>query len=48
MTLNNFHQHVSSKIYARGEEYYEMGMIDNVEHNHPDTWTAEANCISLR
>jgi hypothetical protein len=41
MNLNNFHKHVSHKIYERGEEYYENDMVDNVEHDYPDTWTAE-------
>ena len=41
MNLNNFHKHTSHKIYDRGEDYYESGMIDNVEHDSPDTWTAE-------
>ena len=41
MNLNDFHKHVSRKIYERGEEYYEDDMIDNVEHDYPDTWTAE-------
>jgi len=41
MKLNDFHKHVSRKIYERGEEYYEDDMVDNVEHDYPDTWTAE-------
>ncbi|MDR0606428.1 MAG: SWIM zinc finger family protein [Bacteroidales bacterium] len=41
MNLNNFHKYISSKIYERGEEYYEDNMVDNVEHAYPDTWTAE-------
>ena len=34
MNLNNFHKHVSQKIYERGEEYYENDTIDNVEHDY--------------
>ena len=41
MNLENFHKHVSRKIYERGEEYYENDMVDNVEHDMPDTWTAD-------
>lgn len=41
MNLNNFHEYVSPKIYERGEDYYENDMVDNVEHDFPDTWTAE-------
>ena len=41
MNLNNFHKHISHIIYGRGEDYYESGMIDKVEHDSPDTWTAE-------
>jgi len=41
MNLNNFHKQISRKIYERGEEYYESDMVDNVEHDYPDTWTAE-------
>ncbi|MDR1525362.1 MAG: SWIM zinc finger family protein [Tannerella sp.] len=47
MNLNNFYKHVSHKIYERGEEYYEDNMVDNVEHNHPDTWTAEVEGSDL-
>ena len=47
MNLNNFHKHVSHKIYQRGEEYYENDMIDNVEHDYPDTWTAEVEGTDL-
>ncbi|WP_291530452.1 SWIM zinc finger family protein [Bacteroides sp. UBA939] len=41
MRLNDFHKQISHKIYERGEEYYEYGSVDNVEHDYPDTWTAE-------
>jgi len=41
MNLNNFHKQISHKIYERGEEYYKSGMVDNVEHDYPDTWMAE-------
>ncbi|MDR0969196.1 MAG: SWIM zinc finger family protein [Lentimicrobiaceae bacterium] len=41
MNLYNFHKQIPSKIYERGEEYYEDDTIERVEHNCPDTWTAE-------
>ena len=41
MNLNNFHKQIAHIIYERGEDYYESGMIDNVEHDSPDTWTAD-------
>ncbi|MDR2622725.1 MAG: SWIM zinc finger family protein [Dysgonamonadaceae bacterium] len=47
MNLNDFHRHVSPKIYERGKEYYESNMVDNVEHNYPDTWTAEVEGSDL-
>jgi uncharacterized Zn finger protein len=47
MNLNNFHKHVSQKIYERGEDYYENNMVDNVEHDYPDTWTAEVEGSDL-
>jgi len=47
MNLNNFHKHVSHKIYERGEDYHDSGMIDNVEHNYPDTWRAEVEGSDL-
>ena len=47
MNLNDFHKHISRKIYERGEEYYGNGMVDNVEHDYPDTWTAEVEGSDL-
>ena len=45
MNLNNFHKHVSQKIYERGEEYYENDMIDNVEHDYAK---AIQKCFKVR
>ena len=47
MNLNNFHNYVSHKIYERGKEYYENDTVDNIEHNYPDTWTAEVEGSDL-
>jgi hypothetical protein len=47
MNLNDFHKHVSPKIYERGKEYYENDMVDHVEYDHPDTWTAEVEGSDL-
>ncbi|MDR0795996.1 MAG: SWIM zinc finger family protein [Tannerella sp.] len=47
MNLKNFHKQISRKIYERGEEYYENDMVANVEHNAPDTWTAEVEGSDL-
>jgi hypothetical protein len=47
MNLNNLDKHISRKIYERGEEYYESGMIDNVVHDYPDTWKAEVEGSDL-
>ncbi|GHU65515.1 hypothetical protein FACS1894123_11470 [Bacteroidia bacterium] len=35
MNLDNFHKHISQKIYERGEEYYNYDSINNVEHDYP-------------
>jgi uncharacterized Zn finger protein len=47
MNLNNFHEHISHSIFERGENYYENDMVDNVEHDYPDTWTAEVEGSDL-
>ncbi|MDR2118740.1 MAG: SWIM zinc finger family protein [Tannerellaceae bacterium] len=47
MNLNNFHKHISHSIFERGEDYYENDMVDNVEHDYPDTWTAEVEGSDL-
>ena len=47
MDLNNLYKHISPAIYERGEEYYKNGMVDNVEHRYPDTWTAEVEGSDL-
>ena len=47
MNLDNFHRHISHKIYERGEAYYEDDMVDNVEHDYPDSWTAEVEGSDL-
>lgn len=47
MNLNNFHKYISQKIYERGEGYYEYDSISNVEHDYPDTWTAEVEGSDL-
>ncbi|MDR2804390.1 MAG: SWIM zinc finger family protein, partial [Dysgonamonadaceae bacterium] len=47
MNLNNFHKHISHSIFERGEDYYENDMVDNVEHDYPDTWTAEVSGSDL-
>jgi tetratricopeptide (TPR) repeat protein len=47
MNLNNFHKHISQKIYERGEEYYEYDSVNNVEHDYPGTWKAEVEGSDL-
>ncbi|GHT29775.1 hypothetical protein AGMMS49574_07460 [Bacteroidia bacterium] len=47
MNLDNFHKHISQKIYERGEEYYNYDSINNVEHDYPDTWKAEVEGSNL-
>jgi uncharacterized Zn finger protein len=47
MNLTDFHKHIPHKIYERGEEYYEYDSVNNVEHDYPDTWTAEVEGSDL-
>jgi tetratricopeptide (TPR) repeat protein len=47
VNLKNFHKHIPPKIYERGAEYYEYDSINNVEHEYPDTWTAEVEGSEL-
>lgn len=41
MELQNFQNHVPHSIFTRGEDYYENDLIENVEHEYPDKWSAE-------
>ncbi len=41
MKLKDLKNHIPHSIYARGNEYYENDLIENVEHEYPDLWSAE-------
>ncbi|MDR2918800.1 MAG: SWIM zinc finger family protein [Tannerella sp.] len=41
MKLQNFENNVPHSILTRGEDYYENDLIENVEHEYPDKWSAE-------
>ena len=43
MKIHALKQYISDTIYQRGKEYYENGLIENVEHEFPDKWSCEVD-----
>ena len=41
MKIHELEQYISGTIYQRGEDYYENGLVENVEHEFPDKWSCE-------
>jgi hypothetical protein len=47
MNLSDFQEYIPHTIYLRGQEYYDMDLIDKVEHEYPDNWSADRTMEEL-